>query len=246
MKKGWGKREGLGGFRRRLPACSKKGRCGQSIGHKDPCHPQPHNYLALKMLCSQLYILKTCTKSYPHGTPVTHILSLNIGDLTPPIIHPFPKLNYTEDQTKPTRPRSQGLRLPYVTMSAGVKGDSRTRSMWEGEESSTQQRKLHFIKLADKNIILGWTDKKKKKKKGMPGKEEVPVVTRQGRGGWSAASLRVPGNAYPPALRPPRTLRHRANPITSSGTQPGAAFCTLQLVSPSTPDSRVGSLLEKT
>lgn len=56
-----------------------------------------------------------------------------------------------------------------------------------GEESTTRQRKPYFIKLENKNIMLG--DKQTLKKKEWL-EESTPAVTRKGTGGL--VSLRVP------------------------------------------------------
>lgn len=118
----------------------------------------------------QLYnFLNTYTNNYPYN--ISHFItnhSLNI--LSAP--HPsslFKTELHKGSNRKPTRSwRSERLRLPSVTLNAEVKGWHLDQVSVRGGKSTTQQRKPYFIKLENKNIILGT---KIKKKKGMVGRE---------------------------------------------------------------------------
>lgn len=112
----------------------------------------------------QLYnFLNTYTNNYPYN--ISHFItnhSLNI--LSAP--HPsslFKTELHKGSNRKPTRSwRSERLRLPSVTLNAEVKGWHLDQVSVRGGKSTTQQRKPYFIKLENKNIILGTKIKKKR------------------------------------------------------------------------------------
>lgn len=105
---------------------------GTEMARRPVISPDPK--LALQMLlCSQLYLLETYTNNYPHSiAQVTTSHSLNIFDLIPPII-PFPNWITQRIKQNPHGHEFERFRLPSETPSAEVKGDSWTRSMWEGK-----------------------------------------------------------------------------------------------------------------
>lgn len=150
------------------------------MNQKDPYHNHPNSRLASKMLLhSQLYnFLKTYTNSYPYS--ISHFItnhSLNI------LILPHPSSPFqnwiTEDQTENPHGHEdhRGSDCLQWHRALEVKGNTWIKISVRGGKSTTQQRKPYFIKLENKNIILGT---KRLKKKRMAGRQASASGHKEG------------------------------------------------------------------